>query len=129
MPRWVARVNRRFLNPRALEQGSWPVLRHVGRVSGRDYRTPLGAMPVEGGFVVNLVYGRSTEWLRNVLAAGQCVLEIDGREERLTDPRIVPLTELAHLGHHPGRTERALRITEALLLTRPEPRPEVIVEP
>ena len=31
MPRWLARFNRRVLNPRNVEQRTWPVLRHVGR--------------------------------------------------------------------------------------------------
>ena len=117
MPRWVARFNRKVMNPRALAEGSWPVLRHLERVSGREYRTPVGAVPVEGGYLVNIVYGRSTDWLRNILAAGECVLEIDGREERLTDPRIASIDEVAHLGHHAGATERRLRITEVLLLS------------
>lgn len=117
MPRWVARLNRSVMNPRALEQGTWPVLHHTGRVSGRAYRTPIGAYRVEDGYLVNIVYGRSTDWLRNVLAAGGCALEIDGELVPLERPRIVHLDEVEHLGATRGHLERTLRITEALHLT------------
>lgn len=121
MPRWLARFNRRVLNPRNVEQRTWPVLRHVGRVSGVTYRTPVGIIPVTGGVVINLVYGRRTEWLRNVLVAGGCVLESDGAEEPLTNPRVVLLDELGHLGIRRGPTERLFRITEAVRLDRTTP--------
>ena len=119
MPRWVARLNRRVLNPLELERGRWPVLHHVGRVSGHEYRTPVGVVRLADGYAVVLVYGRRTEWLRNVLAAGECVLEIDGRHVPLTHPRIRPLAELEALGAvdaPSGRTERLLAITECLVL-------------
>jgi len=112
MPRWLARFNRRVLNPRNLERGAWPVLRHVGRVSGTAYRTPVGVVPVDGGFVINLVYGRRTEWLRNVLAAGEGVIELEGRELACVRPRVVALAELG-LG---GAVERGFRISEGLRL-------------
>lgn len=119
MPLWVARLNRQVLNRHELERGRWPVLRHVGRVSGQEYRTPVGAVRLPDGYAIVLVYGRRTEWLRNVLAAGECVLEIDGQEVALTHPRIRPLTELGALGAVDaprGRTERLLGITECLVL-------------
>jgi hypothetical protein len=57
MPRWWGRINKRVLNPREVERGVRPVLTHVGRSSGRTYRTPLDAHPVAGGCVFILVYG------------------------------------------------------------------------
>jgi len=112
MPRWLGRLNRRAFNSRALARGTWPVLRHVGRVSGRTFRTPVGAVPVEGGYVINIVYGRRTDWLRNVLAAGECVLEVDGQERACVRPRIVALADVGRV----GPVERSLRITEGLRL-------------
>ncbi|GAB1511362.1 PNPOx family protein [Actinophytocola sp. KF-1] len=50
----------------AAAAGKRPVLTHVGRRSGRTYRTPLDAHPVEGGYVFVLVYGPGSDWARNV---------------------------------------------------------------
>lgn len=91
MPVWmsVARVNKRVFNPLVLKRGTWPVLRHVGRSSGKTYRTPLGAPPVDDGCMFFLMYGLDSDWVQNVLAAGTATLEIDGGEVDLVSPRLV----------------------------------------
>jgi hypothetical protein len=40
------------------------VIRHEGRRSGKEYATPVKAVPVQGGFVVPLSYGEGVEGLR-----------------------------------------------------------------
>lgn len=50
-----------------MRRGARPVLTHVGRTSGKTYRTPLDAHRVEGGYVFILVYGPRSDWVRNVL--------------------------------------------------------------
>lgn len=89
LPRWLARVNKRFMNPREIRRGVRPVLTHVGRASGTTYRTPLDAHPVPGGFLFVPLYGPRTDWVRNVLAAGEARLTIGGEEVRLESPRMV----------------------------------------
>ncbi|NUR86572.1 MAG: nitroreductase family deazaflavin-dependent oxidoreductase, partial [Nonomuraea sp.] len=93
MPKWWGHVNKRVFNPRAIAGGKWPVLIHVGRVSGRTYRTPLDAFPVAGGYLFVLVYGSRSDWAKNVLAAGSARLRVDGREVALTAPRMMPEAE------------------------------------
>jgi len=44
-----------------------PLIDHVGRTSGSSYSTPVGAVPIEDGFVIALPYGLSADWLKNVL--------------------------------------------------------------
>ena len=82
-PRWLVPVNRRAVNPLTrLAAGHLPwfgVVRHVGRRTGRTYRTPVNAFPAAGGYVVAVSYGRRSDWVRNVLAAGGCVLEARGQ--------------------------------------------------
>ncbi len=90
LPRWLARFNRRFINPRAAEGGQWPVLVHVGRSTGTNYRTPIGAIAVNGSYVTFVNYGRSTDWLQNVLAAGEAKLETDGETVAVARPRLIP---------------------------------------
>ena len=45
VPQLVASINKRVLNKAVLKRGTWPVLTHVGRSSGKTYRTPLEAYP------------------------------------------------------------------------------------
>lgn len=81
--RWVAAFNRIFLNRiTALFAAQLPgfgILTHVGRKSGRAYRTPVNVFRVPDGFLIALTYGRDSEWVKNVLAAKRCQLETRGR--------------------------------------------------
>ncbi|MDP8929886.1 MAG: nitroreductase family deazaflavin-dependent oxidoreductase [Actinomycetota bacterium] len=89
MPRWWRHINKRVFNPWELKRGDRPVLTHVGRTSGKTYRTPLDAHPVERGYLFILVYGSESDWVRNVLAAGHARLTIGGEDVDLTSPRLV----------------------------------------
>jgi deazaflavin-dependent oxidoreductase (nitroreductase family) len=89
LPRWLARVNRRVINPREVRRGVRPVLIHVGRSSGKTYRTPLDAHPLPDGYLFIPMYGPRTDWVKNVLVAGEARLSIDGEEIELESPRMV----------------------------------------
>ena len=89
IPMWVAQINKRVLNPLELRRGVRPVLTHVGRSSGKTYRTPLDAHPVDGGYIIIVMYGPDSDWVQNVLAAGAAALEIDGDAFELMSPRLV----------------------------------------
>lgn len=115
MPLWWGRINKRVFNPRALRNGRWQVIHHVGRSSGREYRTPLEAVAVDDGFVFTLVYGSRCDWVRNVTAAGRARLEVDGAVVDLVDPEVIDGTEASAL--LPAGTKRPpgfLRIDEFL---------------
>lgn len=115
MPSWWRSINKRFFNPAALARGDWPVLRHVGRKSGKTYRTPLGAERSDNGYVFLLVYGLNTDWAKNVLASGSAVLEIDGGEVALTSPRLVSTDEaFARLAEDAKRPPKLLKISRCL---------------
>jgi deazaflavin-dependent oxidoreductase (nitroreductase family) len=92
LPQALARFNRRVTNPLMmgglgrLHPAGYAVVVHRGRRSGRAYRTPVSAFRRRGGYVIALTYGPGTDWVRNVLAAGECFLE---RRVRLTNPRVV----------------------------------------
>ncbi len=62
---------------------------HVGRKSGRVYRTPVNVFQAPNGFLVALTYGRESEWVKNVLAAGGCKLETRGQRHQLTAPTLI----------------------------------------
>jgi deazaflavin-dependent oxidoreductase (nitroreductase family) len=89
----VARFNRRVTNRVTGPFAGWlpgfGIVVHRGRTSGREYRTPINVFKRPGGYAVALTYGPSSQWVRNVLAAGGCVIETGGQHVRLTNPRVV----------------------------------------
>lgn len=93
LPRAVARFNRFALNrvvrriaPRMPGLG---LVVHVGRRSGREFRTPVNVFTADGRVTIALTYGPQADWVRNVLAAHGCTLITRGRALHLVDPRIV----------------------------------------
>ena len=62
---------------------------HRGRRTGRAYRTPLAIFRRPGGYAIALTYGPGAEWVQNVLAAGDAMLERGSGRQRLTNPRLV----------------------------------------
>jgi deazaflavin-dependent oxidoreductase (nitroreductase family) len=94
------RINRAVFNPRQLRTAgqsgaSAGVVHHQGRVSGQQYRTPVGTVPTDDGFVVALVYGSNTDWVKNVMAAGSAAITHEGQQYEVTDPTLVPLESVS----------------------------------
>ena len=77
--RWVAAFNlavtNRITSRFAARLPGFGILTHAGRKSGRLYRTPVNVFRAPEGFLIALTYGRESEWVKNVLAAGGCKLE------------------------------------------------------
>ena len=122
MPSWWGHVNKRLFNPRAIASGKWPVLTHVGRFSGATHHTPLDAHPVDDGYVFVLVYGSSSDWVQNVLAADGARLRVESRDVALTRPRLIGEEEAFEaLSDEVGRPPRLLRITEFLRMDLADP--------
>jgi len=93
LPYFLRRVNRVFTNP-LMGTFAWlvpplAVVHHVGRKSGRTYRTPVVAFASAKGFVIPMTYGRDVDWGRNLRAAGGGELVQMGRRFRIRNPRIV----------------------------------------
>lgn len=94
LPRSLARFNivvtNRVLGPPAGHLPGFAVVRHVGRRSGRPYRTPVNLFKAgEGRRAIALTYGPGSQWVKNVLAAGEVELLVRGRVVRLVNPRVV----------------------------------------
>ena len=115
MPLWWGQINKRVFNPRAVRNGKWQVIRHVGRSSGREYRTPLEAHAIDGGYLFMLVYGSRSDWVQNVLATGSATLEIDGGTVDLASPELLTADEaFARLPPGTKRPPKWLKIGEFL---------------
>jgi deazaflavin-dependent oxidoreductase (nitroreductase family) len=114
--RIVARFNRRVWNP--LVRGAathippFAVLIHRGRVSGRTYRTPVAAFASGDRYLVALVFGPDSDWVKNVLAHGGADLVRRGRTVALTDPELRPASPA------PAEVPAPIRVGLRLLGTR-----------
>jgi deazaflavin-dependent oxidoreductase (nitroreductase family) len=90
--RWVAAFNlavtNRITSRFAARLPGFGMLTHVGRRSGTLYRTPVNVFRAPEGFLIALTYGRESEWVKNVLAAGGCELETRGVRYHLSAPTI-----------------------------------------
>jgi deazaflavin-dependent oxidoreductase (nitroreductase family) len=93
LPKSLARFNLVVTNPilghAAKRLPGFAIVIHVGRRSGREYRTPVNLFRSGDSYVIALTYGADAQWVRNVLAAGGCRVLTRGREITLTGPRIV----------------------------------------
>ena len=68
-----------------------------------------------------LVYGRGTDWLRNVLIAGSATLVHEGRTYRVDRPEVVPFTSHATRFRQDERLLRLFHVEHACTSTGPDP--------
>ncbi|MBO0879526.1 MAG: nitroreductase family deazaflavin-dependent oxidoreductase [Mycobacterium sp.] len=71
---WVLKntLNRVTVRLAGTRFGPFSLVRHVGRKSGKRYKTPVILAAVPEGFVAELTYGENVDWYRNIVAAGGC---------------------------------------------------------
>jgi deazaflavin-dependent oxidoreductase (nitroreductase family) len=109
--RWLAKFNVAVTNRITGLFAGWltgfGILTHVGRKSGRVYRTPINVFRVSNGFIIALTYSSQSEWVRNVLAAGSCELRTVGKTYRLSAPKVV---------HDPSRRRFPIPVRLVLML-------------
>jgi deazaflavin-dependent oxidoreductase (nitroreductase family) len=122
----ITRFNRRILNPLMLRLAGRPgstypaVVRHVGRRSGRPYRTPVVAQPITGGFIIPLPYGADTDWCRNVRTAGRFTIERGGETYEVDHPELIGADEaFPFLPERAAKAWRLFRIKRYLRARTP----------
>ncbi len=97
------------------------VIRHQGRTTGRSYETPVWAVPTEDGFVIAIVYGPHTDWLKNVLASGAATIVREGNTYAVDKPEIVPLESArAYFPRRIRRIQSPVRVERCLRVRRVE---------
>ena len=91
--RWLAKINIAVTNRITSLFAGWlpgfGILTHVGRKSGKLYRTPVNVFRAPNGFIIALTYSSQCEWVKNVLAAGDCELKTRGKKYQLSAPKVV----------------------------------------
>jgi deazaflavin-dependent oxidoreductase (nitroreductase family) len=124
IPKSVARFNKHVTNRLTGRVAGWlpgfAIVIHIGRRSGHEYRTPVNVFRDGDRYVFALTYGRDTDWVRNVTAAGRCRIETRGNTLSLAAPvlfrdpsrRLIPVPARWILG--------VLQVTDFLAMT-PEP--------
>ncbi|OBH40437.1 nitroreductase family deazaflavin-dependent oxidoreductase [Mycobacterium mantenii] len=126
-PQGLARFNRRVTNPIQRMWAGWlppfGIIEHVGRRSGKPYRTPVNVFStdVDGkpGVAILLTYGPDRDWLKNLKAAGGGRRRSKGKSFGIADPRVVTKAEAAAHVTRGARTVFArLPFEQAVLLTR-----------
>lgn len=83
----------------------WAMLRHRGRLSGREYAIPVAVRVTPDAFVIGLPWGDRTQWVRNVIAAGGCTIRWRGVDHPTDDPELLGHTEASSAF---TRTQRAV---------------------
>jgi deazaflavin-dependent oxidoreductase (nitroreductase family) len=107
-PTWLDRWQMKYMNPvmrrAARYLPTFAVLEHRGRKSGTPYETVVNAYRKGNVLAILLGHGK-TDWVKNVLAAGEADLRIQGRDVHITNPRVQPagsddeaLPRIARLG-------------------------------
>jgi deazaflavin-dependent oxidoreductase (nitroreductase family) len=82
-------VTNRITGPFAGVLPGFAVVTHVGRKSGRTYRTPVNMFRRGDDYVFVMTYGPDVDWVKNVDAAGGAEIRTKRRTVRLADPRHV----------------------------------------
>ncbi|MDH3731748.1 MAG: nitroreductase family deazaflavin-dependent oxidoreductase [Acidimicrobiia bacterium] len=111
LPRWLARLNRRLINPvaakLAADRGPFSKVVHIGRKSGKERRTPVTVFVDGTTYRIALTYGPSADWVLNVMAAGEFWLEHRRTLVHLTELEIVDASQA--VSHVPSAVKAALR--------------------
>src|ERR1700758_1936248 len=81
--RWLAKINIAFTNRITSLFAGWlpgfGILTHVGRKSGKVYRTPINVFRASNGFVIALTYSSQSEWVKT--SCGGRLRAKDSQEE------------------------------------------------
>lgn len=79
---------------------------HLGRRSPKRYAAPVAAHQTQDDVIVPLPQGTDVDWLHNLRAAGQGVIDLGGRSLEVDKPAVVDMVGGFQLwtSAAPGRT-------------------------
>jgi deazaflavin-dependent oxidoreductase (nitroreductase family) len=88
----IAHFNKRVTNRLTRHVAGWmpgfAIVDHVGRRSGRSYQTPVNVFRVDDRYLFALTYGRDSDWVQNVVAAGRCAITSRRKRLELVSPKL-----------------------------------------
>jgi hypothetical protein len=135
--RAVRHFARTFINPWMLKTAGTPgayasVVHHVGRTTGRHYRTPVVAESTDDGFVIALPYGTTSNWVTNVLASGSATIVNEGITYKVDHPELIAMAAMLEYfppkdqrSHQRFRIDQCLRVRHVIVRSAPPRAAEV----
>ncbi|GAB5897970.1 hypothetical protein OKHIL_37790 [Mycolicibacterium mageritense] len=93
-PAWTDRAQLKYMNPAVKRVArylpTFAIVKHRGRKSGRDYETVVNAYRKGDRLAILLGHGE-TDWVKNVVAAGEAEVNLLGKDLRITNTRVLPV--------------------------------------
>jgi deazaflavin-dependent oxidoreductase (nitroreductase family) len=93
-PPAIERFQIKYMNPLMRPFSKWmpgfAVIKHRGRTSGKDYETIVTAYRKGSVLAIGLLHGK-TNWVKNVLAAGEADIRVGRKDLHLANPRVLPV--------------------------------------
>jgi deazaflavin-dependent oxidoreductase (nitroreductase family) len=91
-PPWLEKFQIKYINPIAVPIArvvpGITIIKHRGRSSGKAFETPVSAYRRGHTVAIMLAHGK-TNWVKNILAAGEADIVLGGHDVHLINPRIV----------------------------------------
>jgi len=78
-----------MLRPLSKRLPGFAVIKHRGRTSGKDYETIVTAYRKGSVLAIGLAHGK-TNWVKNILAAGEADIHVARKDLHLVNPRVLP---------------------------------------
>ncbi|MGV0748700.1 nitroreductase family deazaflavin-dependent oxidoreductase [Mycolicibacter heraklionensis] len=92
-PAWVDRLQIKYVNPVVKPLSKFipgtSVITHRGRKSGKPYQTVVTTYRKGNMLAIALGHGK-TDWVKNVMAAGEADVQLSRRQVHVVNPRILP---------------------------------------
>jgi deazaflavin-dependent oxidoreductase (nitroreductase family) len=83
----------RYINPiiapLAKRLPGFGIVKHKGRTSGTVYETPVNPVRKGKTLAIGLIHGK-TNWVKNVLAAGEADVHLFSGDVHIVNPRVLP---------------------------------------
>lgn len=120
LPEALARFNRVVTNRISKPLAGWvpwfAIIVHRGRKSGTEYRIPVNAWLGPEDVIVALTYGRDTDWLKNLEAAGGGEVLARRRTYRVGPPQVIGAEGMRRMPAVVRPVLRAIEVDEFALL-------------
>jgi deazaflavin-dependent oxidoreductase (nitroreductase family) len=92
-PPWFEKFQIKYFNPAVRPIARFlpglSVIKHRGRTSGTPYETIVTAYRKGNVLAIALAHGK-TNWVKNVLAAGEADVHFIRKDVHITNPRVLP---------------------------------------
>lgn len=92
-PPWLESLQIKYFNPLvrpfSKHLPGFSVIKHQGRSSGKEYETIVTSYRKDNVLAILLAHGK-TNWVKNVLAAGEADIHVSRQDLHLVNPRVLP---------------------------------------